>query len=124
MIIDKPLVLQSDGTLSTGLFFNDAAELSFQMPWDWSSWYNILYTLSWWLKLAAIVLKELGHPFLRFDEMMIGIIAGWNMLMDIWAVDFTFAIGVLLMQLPIYGLFWFLFDGDIGAQAPWPTDGH
>ena len=104
---------------SEGLpFFNDIAEMKFAYipnTWDFSH-LAIFYTMAWYLKVAAIVLKEMGHPFLKFDELNIAYIAAWNFLNDWWSVEFLgdaleYPVGVLIIQLPWFALAWFLFDG-------------
>ena len=90
------------------------------MPFDFKfENLKILYTLAFWTKATAIVFKEIGHPFLKFDEMNLAYIASWNFINDMWAVDFnsmSYPIGVLLLQLPWFIMLWFLFDGDIESQ--------
>lgn len=114
--------------MSDGLpIFNDLAESKFAfIPNTWKfDHLAIFYTMAWWLKVAAIVLKEMGHPFLKFDELNIAYIAAWNFLNDFWSVDwdFEYPLGVLIIQLPWFALAWFLFDGDFESQSMF-VEGH
>jgi len=129
LFMTLPGYANDDGEISDGLpFFNNAAELKIALiPNTWKfDHLAILYTMAWYLKVAAIVLKEMGHPFLKFDELSLAYIAAWNFFNDWWKYDFEsmeYAFGVLVIQLPWFALAWFLFDGDFGSQDMF-VEGH
>ena len=108
------------GDASTGLpflkdeyYFNKAFPTTFSMDHMY-----IMKTLSWWLKLAALVLKELGGPLLDkcFGEMDIAYALAWDFVNDVLAgLDFNFggAIDSAIWMLPWYAIGWFVFDGEV-----------
>ena len=78
----------------------------------------IMKTLSWWLKLASLVLKELGGPLFDkcFGELNIAYALVWDLANDVLAnLDFNFggAIDQALWMLPWYAIGWFVFDGEV-----------
>ena len=78
--------------------------------------WKILKTLSFWLKLAAIYMKESAKPFLKFDELNIAIISAWNFLVNMLGDNLNMAIGDFLIQLPWMLYLWSVFDGDFSKQ--------
>lgn len=78
----------------------------------------IMKTLSWYLKLASIALKELGGPLLDkcFGELDIIYAIAWDAVNDL-LYDFYFSfdavIGNATWMLPWYAVGWFVFDGEV-----------
>ena len=86
-------------------------------PWYFTlDHWKILKTLSWWLKLAAIAMKESTKPFLKFDELSLIYISGWNFVINYMESDLDMALGELLIQLPWMIYLWVSFDGDLTQQ--------
>ena len=64
------------------------------------------------MEIAALGGKQYLDPFLYFDELTLSIIALRNATLALMDVDFNYAFGLLVLQVPWMILLWFFFDGE------------
>ena len=93
-----------------------------ELPYDLSMEdFEIFDTLAFWLTILAISSKEIGQPFLKFDETNLLFIIAWNLFNDMWSVNgsplefnsIEFPLSILVLHFPWLLFLWFVYDHNI-----------
>ena len=104
MVIGSPVQPSNDGIPFVN---NDSEYTMAAIPTSLSFRSIRLFdTLAFWLEIASLGGKQYlvttgtVDPFLGFDEMTLSIIALWNTTLALMDVNFQYAFGLLVLQLP------------------------